>query len=413
MSQTADADDPLIGIDPAATERAYALMHATSPLYWSRAYGGWIAASYRDVDAVLRNPDFLTDDPSQRLGQFVQRGGPKLDNFRAALATIPFFMNSPRHDRVRRFLSKVFHGLDYAAMRAELEAYADQLLQAGRKAGEIDLATGYAREIALCALRFLLGIPMRDCRDVAERAREVALFFDVAPHPLREMVAADAKIGELIAYFRRLVAERRSSRREDGLSAMIDLASRELAADEAEIAGYCAFFFVAGEESTAAGVARASVMLLERPDIRQRLSDDARLIPAAAEEYLRLVSPFQYVTRIAAKDIALGDVTVARGQSVTVLLGGANHDPRQYPDPDAIELERKGPENLAFGVGAHSCLGAKMATLEMEVALSALARCPDIRLGPSPPAPESRLRVPALISAQAVFGAAAAGAPCT
>jgi cytochrome P450 len=187
---------------------------------------------------------------------------------------------------------------------------------------------------------------------------------------------------------------------------VIDLAQRELGVDDLQLAGYCAFFFVAGEETTATAIARTSIMLAGWPDLRARLAAELDLVPHAAREFLRLTSPFQYVTRIAACDMEIGEQQVRAGQSVNIVLAAANRDPTVFPDPDVFKLDRAGPEAVPFGYGAYRCLGAGMATLETEAAISALVRFPDLRLAEAPPLSEPRLRVPALASAKARFAAA-------
>jgi cytochrome P450 len=402
-----DADravDVLSNATPDTTDAIYARLRETAPVYWSRLFGGWVVTSYAHSLSILRNPCFLTDDPIARLDRFAVRGGPSLDNFKAVMSTIPFIMDPPRHDDVRRFLSRVFKGLELAGLRVQIERYALELLLAAQKTGEIDLAVGYGRSLALFALHRLLSIPLQDCYNLAAIARQVILYFDPIPRRLSAIVDADLQLGNLLEYFNRLIQERRRAPKGDGLSLMIGLAERELGVDEVQLAGYCAFFFVAGEETTATGISRASIMMARQPEIRARLQVEPARTPAAAREYLRLISPFQYVTRVAGKNIEIGDQQIRAGEIVNIVLAAANRDPSVFANPDAFDLDRDDDaEAMPFGYGAYRCLGAGMATIEIEAAISVLARFGGLRLADDNPKSEPRLRVPALATARAVF----------
>jgi cytochrome P450 len=406
MSVTVADPDLLASATPETSAAIYGQLRNDHPVYWSRGFGGWVVTRYADATAILRDPAFRADDPLARLQRLSDRGGPPLDHFKAVLSTISFFMDPPRHIDVRGFLSQVLQGLDMMGLRAQLRMRADQLIAAGRAAGTIDLAGGYGYDLALFAIHRLLGIPLEDCNHLAAIAREVARFFDVVPRSLRQLVEADTRLGELLAYFHLLIQQRRRENRDDGLSLMIRLAERTLGVSDVELAGFCAFFFVAGEETTGTGIARSSVMLAAQPALRSRLAAEPDRMPHLVREFQRLTSPFQYVTRIAVRDVTVAGTLVRAEQTVNVILASANRDPAVFADPDAIDLDRTGPEAIPFGYGAYRCIGVGLATLELDVAVSALLRCPDLRLAPGSPVWERRMRVPSLISAQAFFGGA-------
>ena len=397
--------DPLAALTPETSSAVFARLRETHPIYWSRWLNGWVLTRYSHTLEALRNQNLQADNPISRLERLESRGGISLDNFKAILSTISFFTIPPDHDQIRRFLSKVFQKLDLASLPAQLALRATVQLETGRLAGQIDLAADFGRDLALYAIHKLLGIPLPDCHAVAEMARAVALYFDAAPRPLGAILDADKRLGGLLQYFRDLIHQRRLSPSNDGLSWMIRLAEDDLGVDDLQLAGFCAFFFVAGEETTATAISRAMVMLAQRPDLRANLVAQPALVPKAAKEFLRLTSSFQYVVRVPIRDLKIGSHEVRSGQNVVVVLAAANRDPEAFPDPDSIRFDRSGPEALAFGYGAYRCLGARMATIELEAAILALSRVPDIQLA-EPALSEMRLRVPALASARARFATA-------
>jgi cytochrome P450 len=118
----------------------------------------------------------------------------------------------------------------------------------------------------------------------------------------------------------------------------------------------------------------------------RRLRDDQSLIPAAVEELLRYDSPVQFTTRILKADMELGGKALRAGQAVLLLLGSANRDPAQFPEPDRLDIGRADNKHVAFGLGPHFCLGAPLARLEGRLVFEALLRrTPDMRLDGPPP----------------------------
>ena len=139
---------------------------------------------------------------------------------------------------------------------------------------------------------------------------------------------------------------------------------------------------VAGFETTVNLIGNGTLALLEHPAEMRRLRDDPSLLPSAVEELLRYDGPLETATeRYAIEDVTMGGATIPRGALVYAVLGSANRDERQFPDPDALDLTREPNRHLAFGLGVHYCLGAPLARLEGQIAFGTLLRrIPDLRL---------------------------------
>jgi cytochrome P450 len=200
----------------------------------------------------------------------------------------------------------------------------------------------------------------------------------VAANAAGSALDAAAAVMELLGYFSALVEERRAAPGDDTISLLLD-------APPLQILGF-AFTMVAGGNDTVSGLLGGSVELLtEHREQRKLLLDDPSLVPGAVEELLRLTSPVQGLARTTTVPVTFGDVTVPAGRKVALLYGSANRDEAQF-GPDAGELDvRRGPKQvLAFGYGAHHCLGAAAARLQGRVVLEELlARCPGFEVDAS------------------------------
>src|SRR5262249_52360342 len=131
----------------------------------------------------------------------------------------------------------------------------------------------------------------------------------------------------------------------------------------------------AGHETTTNLIANAVLALLRHPGERRRLQDDPSLIGSAVEEFLRYDSPVQMTDRVATADCEIAGHAVRRGDVVALLLGAANRDPDEFPEPDRFDITRPNNHHLSFGQGAHFCLGAALARVEAQLAITSLLRC--------------------------------------
>jgi cytochrome P450 len=183
----------------------------------------------------------------------------------------------------------------------------------------------------------------------------------------------------------------------------VRLAGETFACSDNELAGYCAFFFTAAAENTSIAISAAAVMLLQRPQLRARLQADRLLVPAAVREFLRLAAPVQFVVRQSKKDIGLAGLTIRAGEPMVLMLGAANRDPDAFANPDEVDLDRSGADALSFSAGPHRCLGAQLATLEMEIAIRAILDNPRLRLSSQVPVWAPRMNIAPLERADACF----------
>jgi cytochrome P450 len=183
-------------------------------------------------------------------------------------------------------------------------------------------------------------------------------------------------------YFRGLVVERRRGSCDDLLSALVVAEDRNDVLSEDEIVATSILLLFAGHETTTNLIGNGMLALLRAPRELARLRDDPALAESAVEEMLRYDGPSGVMTRVAAEDVAIDGVKIARGDRLFLMINAANRDPRQFDDPDRFDVAREPNRHVAFGAGIHFCVGAPLARLEAQIAVPALlAALPDLALG--------------------------------
>lgn len=396
-------DDPLREICPANRDRIYAELREGMPVYWSSFFAAWVLTRYADVIKIIRHPDALASELAPFVRSLAQRGKLDLSNLIEVCSAISFLTRPPRHEAVRRLLTQALAGIWRMNLPKLLERRADLLLNNGERAGSIDLASDYGRALALFVIGTFLGVPEDDLPELSALARDLMEVFERIVPSLRTLIKLDNCGAALIDYFADLITSRRQNLGDDGASLMLRLADEHLGCSDRELAAYCTFFFIAAEETTASAISGAALILLQHPSLRARLSRDPARLPHAVRETLRLVSPVQYVTRELRVDANLEGQLVRAGDRIALMLGAANRDPAVFPNPDEPDLDRTGPESLAFAAGPYRCIGAQLATFEVELAVRKLLERPHIRLSLQSPVWTDRMNVAPLLKLQASF----------
>ncbi|MCC8402462.1 cytochrome P450 [Paraburkholderia sp. MMS20-SJTN17] len=291
-------------------------------------------------------------------------------------------MNPPAHTRLRALLMRTFNAHGIGKLTAIVEATTDGLLdQLGARA-EFDLVADYALPLPVRIICRLLDVPVADATALGDAASRLVAAFDLAPLDAAGLHAADEAALTLERYFSGVVAERRAQPGDDLVSAMLSVEDEGLRLSDEEVVSNALLLFIAGHETTSNMIGNMMIALFRHPQQRAALQQDLQLLPRAIAECMRYDGAVQMLVRTAFEDIALGDVSLARGSLVFMLIGSANRDPAVFTEPDTLDFARSaGTPALAFGAGIHYCLGARLAALELNVAMrSLLARFP--ALGP-------------------------------
>jgi len=349
----------------------YARLREEAPVCLVKAFHikAWLVTRYDDVLTVLKDERFAKDITSTMRW---------LPGFARPLTQHMLNRDPPDHTRLRALATKAFTPVRVEKLRSRIEQVCEELLGAAPRNEPFDLLRGYALPIPLTVIADLLGIPERDrFHSLVRGSLPLA-----APTGVMDIPVALAYFGFLIRYIRKLLADRRGCLRDDLVGALVEAEEAGDRLNEGELLGTVILLLSAGYETTVNLIASGALALLQDPGQRELFARDPAVAEAAIEELLRFTSPVEIVLpRLAREEVTLASVTIPRGELVAAVLGSANRDESKFPDPDTLNLTREPNKHLAFGQGAHFCLGAQLARLEGQIALTTLfRRFPNLRL---------------------------------
>jgi cytochrome P450 len=294
---------------------------------------------------------------------------------------IPLQVDPPEHTRYRRLLNPEFVPRKIAELEPDVRVLVNGIIDTFADRGHCDFHEELATPLPSTIFLRLMGLPLDDL-PMFLRWRDDIVRPDVAPNDFagaeRVRAAASQAIND---YFERSIEQRRRTPDDGLLSRLVhsDIDGERLT--QPELLGICHLMLLGGLDTVTATLDCMVAYLARHPERRRQLVEDPSLLPAAVEELLRRESPVMVVVRILARDVTIRDVELHAGDHVTLLVGAANADGREFADGDGLDIARDPNRHLAFGAGNHLCLGAHLARLELCVALEELhRRIPDYRI---------------------------------
>jgi cytochrome P450 len=270
-------------------------------------------------------------------------------------------------------------------LQQRIQEICDQLLDRMEPQHSMDLVQAYALQVPLTLIVELLGIPSQD----RERFHRWSKAIVKTPTKFNMLLALPSLM-LCMRYLHRLFRELRGKQQEGLLAALAQVEEAGDHLSEDELLAMAFLLLVAGHETTVNLIASGALALLQNPEQLERLRNDPSLWRTAIEELLRYANPLETATeRYAREDVVVAGVTIPRGSLVLAAIASANRDASQFENPDRLDIARPNNRHLAFGQGPHFCLGAPLAQLEGQIAISTLTRrLPKLRLA----IPAERLR---------------------
>jgi cytochrome P450 len=330
------------------------------------ALGFVVVARYDDCQALLRDPRFGKGEPGplwEDYGLTEAEWQDRFADFRKQTRSM-LGLDPPDHTRLRRLVAKAFTPKTVENLRPGIERLTDGLLDGCD--GEVDVISRLALPLPMNVISEMVGIPESYREELQPLIRASVVTLEINP-PLDLLDAAAHAVRRVAALVEELIVERRAHPTDDLLTELIHVEEQGDQLSHEELISTVMLLFGAGFETTTNLIGNGLLALLEHPDELQRLRDDPSLVPTAVEELLRWDSPVQLDGRKALEPAEIHGIPLAPGEEFVTLLGGANRDPRAFPDPDRLDVGRQATQPMSFGAGIHFCLGAPLARAEGRV----------------------------------------------
>ena len=347
--------------------RHFRWMRANAPVYWDAGGGVWGIALHEDIMAISKDPETFCSRFSSR---------PDAAPFPSTIN-----LDDPDHKRRRNLVNKGFTPRRVEDHEPKIRQICKHLIDRVASQGVCDFVRDIAAPLPMIVIGDLLGVEPADRDMLLHWSDDMLAATSMTASP--EVAARAAKVFEEYAdYNHRVVADRHSNPRDDLMSVLThaEINGERLSDDEILQEGL--LILVGGDETTRHVISGGMEQLIRNPRERRKLIDDPSKIPTGVEEMLRWVTPVQNMNRTATRTVELRGQTIREGDKLLMLYPSANRDEHVFDRPFDFNVERQPNNHVAFGgYGAHFCLGASLARLELRVMFEELLRrLPDIEL---------------------------------
>lgn len=360
-------DQAVVGL--AEPQPMYKALRESSPVF--RSPQAVVLSRLADIEMALKHTELFSSNMD----------AVDLGNIRPL---IPLQVDPPHHAKYRRILDPLFTPREMARREPRVTELVNEIIDRFADRGECDFHAEFAVPLPCTVFLQLLGLPLEDLDRFLEWKDGVIRPAGATDWDDRHDASAPVA-QEIYDYFDRAIDVHIASPRDDVLSAMIaaNVESEGRPLSREELLDICFLFLIAGLDTVTDSLDCFFVYLARHPEHRHQLVEQSDILPHAVEELLRWETPVPGVARVAMQDIELGGCPINKGDRVSPLLGAANTDPAEFPDPELVDFERSPNRHRAFGGGPHRCLGSHLARMELRVALREFhRRIPEYEIKP-------------------------------
>jgi cytochrome P450 len=362
--------------DPALAPDIYARLdeiREKHPVAYSTAHGGyWILTRYEDVHDVARNFDAFSNYP---VG---------IPHFERPGKYIPLETDPPEHTEWRQLLGPLFNPNRMNALEPKIREMATNLIDRFIEQDTVEFISEFAHPLPSFLFLELMGWPASDEPQISDWTDRVLTGEPGASDEENLMIRMVAAM-EVIRYFVELIEARKVTPADDFATFLLNSKFQGRPLENEEMINTLFILMLGGLHTVRGTLGYSMLEMARQPEIRQRLLDDPSLIPSAVEEFLRFEAPVS-TGRTVIKPFKLHDVEFQPGDRVLLSNPSACRDPREFPNPHDVVVDRPANRHLAFSAGPHRCIGSHLARIELKVALEELLRrIPDFSLDPDNP----------------------------
>jgi cytochrome P450 family 142 subfamily A polypeptide 1 len=351
-------------VDDPATK--YAWMRAHAPVYYDAPRNVWGFASYAAILAASKDPK-----------TFSNAGGIRPDN-----GPIPMMidMDDPEHWKRRKLVNRGFTPGRVRDSEQKIRDVANSIIDTVCERGACDFVKDIAAPLPMILIGDMLGVAPEDRDDLLRWSDDMVSSQSGSATEAQYAAAMNAMV-EYNGFCEHAIAQRRGEPADDLMSVLVHAEVDGDRLDDHDILHESLLILIGGDETTRHVISGGMEQLLLHPDQRQLLQNDPAKIPLAVEEMLRWVSPIKNMCRTVTHDVEFMGQQLRAGQKCMLLYESANRDETKFEDPHRFDVERQPNEHVAFGFGAHYCLGQALARLELRVMFEQLlTRLPDLEL---------------------------------
>jgi len=355
----------------------YAQLRALKQPYYYQAADIWLLSTFADVNQVACNSNMVRSMDAFMSCEDVAAQKKKINwhdmpNHSRFVQFSLLDSDGDVHMRLRKLVMREFSSKFVQHHRGMIQRYVDKLLDELCERKEFDFIADFAAHVPGHIIGNVLGVPDEDCPQLRIWSENVVQFFDVARTDTHKKLAEQATT-EFYYYLLELIAQRTKHPEGDLLSTLIN-AKNAGQLDETELISTCMLILMAGHGSTIDALGCGMNTLLNNPDQYKELSESPELAASAVQEMLRYESPLPFFHRYAAQEQVVLGKSYPQGTKFGLLYGAANRDSSAFPDADQFNIRRNPNRHLAFGRGAHLCLGNHLSRLDMEIIFLSLAK---------------------------------------
>ncbi len=331
----------------------------------------WLLTRYDDIEKVSRNNRQFSSARGARLP--TDRKLMLHPDVQAAVARSIIGMDPPEHAAYRKFLNPSFYPTALKLLDEAVHRYIADLVDSFRPGQTIEFVRELAAIVPIKTLCRLLGIPQEDEDKIFRWTNRLVGVDD--PEYASSLEETNEAYREVFEYGRWLIEQRRNAPTTDLMSVVANAVVDGSPIEGVVRDGFCTILIAAGNETTRNSLSGSIWELTNHPTERAKLLARPEIIPDAIEEFLRHVTPVIQMMRTALEDVEIGGQQIKAGQRVVMLYGAANHDPAVFQDPHQLDVTRpNAKKHLAFGIGIHYCLGARLATMQLRSILAELLK---------------------------------------